>query len=250
MDNIKKQTILCVDDDKKNLKLLELTLAPQGYTLKFSGSGADALAQIAEEIPDLILLDVMMPAMSGLDVLELLRKDEKTRLIPVVLLTALSAEEDRMKGLAAGCDDFLSKPFNMIELIVRVRSLLRISNYRSSLDEKEKLWRIINEMSEPLIVCRPDWVIINLNQSAQRFLVPGMEFENINFLDFTFEHYSVSVPWKELNDCVSAPKKFRIERKDSERPAIQRAEVHLEIYENTAHVVENIVLKFKDIAGA
>jgi len=249
MDDIKKQTILCVDDDKQNLELLEALLSPQQYVLKFSESGKDALEQIASEIPDLILLDVMMPDMSGFQVLRKIRSNEKTRLIPVVLVTALNATRDRIKGFDVGCDDFISKPFDAIELIVRVRSLLKISGYRKSLDESEKLWHVIHEMSQPLIVCRPDWVITNLNRAAQRYLMPGTEFENINFLDFLFEHYSVSDPLGEFNDCTSAPKKFQIEKKNSERAVIQRAEVKLEVFENSAHEVVSIVLTLRDITG-
>jgi two-component system, cell cycle response regulator len=244
-----KQTILCVDDDKKNLELLRALLLPHGYRIQSSESGKDALEQIAGEIPDLVLLDVMMPGMSGLEVLESLRSWQKTRLVPVVLVTALCDAEDKARGLTAGCDDFISKPFDKIELIARVRSLLRISDYLEVLVEKEKLWRMIHETSDPLIVCRPDWVIANLNQAAQRYLMPGTEFENVNFLDFIFEHYSVSVPWNELNDCTNAPKKFQITKKGSERSVIRRAEVMLEIYENIAHKVENIILKLREIEG-
>ncbi|MEI7751296.1 MAG: response regulator [Candidatus Omnitrophota bacterium] len=241
------QTILCVDDDKRNLELLEALLLPQGYKLKFSESGKDALEQIAMETPDLVLLDVMMPGMSGLEVLEQLRSWEKTRFIPVVLVTSLHGEEDRMKGVEVGCDDFISKPFDKNELRARVRSLLRISFYRRALDEKEKLWHtVIHGISQPLIVCGPDWVITNLNQAAQRYLMPGTEFKSINFLDFIYEHYTVSVPWDELNDCASAPKKFQIEKKDSERSAIQRAEVSLDVFENSSHEIVSIVLTLRD----
>lgn len=250
MDHVKKQTLLCVDDDEKNLELLEAVLSPLGHELKFAGSGEDALRQIAQEIPDLILLDIMMPAMSGLEVLEKLRAGEKTRSIPVVLVTALQAPEDKARGLKAGCDDFLSKPFDVSELTARVQSLLKISAYRRSLDEKEAAWNtVFLYASSPMIVCRCDWVITQLNQAAQRYLMPGTEFENVNFLDFIFEHYSVSVPWNELNDCVSAPKKFKIEKKDSQRSMVRSADVNVEIFENSAHEVVNIVLTLKDITG-
>ena len=249
MEPIKKQTILCVDDDKKNLELLEAVLLPHGYALHFSESGEDALKWIATKIPDLILLDIMMPGLSGLEVLGRLRANERTRSIPVILLTALSAAENKSKGLEMGCDEFISKPFDMIELIVRVRSLLRISDYRKALDEKEKMWQAIQEMNQPLILCRSDWVITNLNRAAQRYLMPHTEFENFNFLDFIFAHYTVSVPRDVLEDCKTAPKKIQIGKKRSERFATQYAEVSLEISENPAHEVEKIVLTLQDIAG-
>ena len=249
MDNMKKQIILCVDDDKRNLELLEALLLPQKYALKLSESGEDALKKIAQEIPDLILLDVLMPGMSGFEMLALLRQTARTRSIPVVLVTALNAEEDRARGIEMGCDDFISKPFNKSELIARVRSMLKISFYRESLDEKEKLWHVINEMNQPVIVCRPDWVITNLNQAAQRYLMPGTGFQNINFLEFIFEHYSVSVPWDKLNDCATAPEKFQIEKKGSGLSAVRCAEVKLEFFENAAQEAVSIVLILRDLAG-
>ena len=177
-----------------------------------------------------------------------LREKEKTHSIPIILVTALHAAEDKARGLKAGCDDFISKPFDENELIARVRSLMKISSYRKSLDEKEKSWNaVFLYASSPMIVCRPDWVITHLNQAAQRYLMPGTEFENVNFLDFIFEHYSVSVPWKELNDCTAAPKKFKIEKKSSERFAIQSAEVGVEVFENSVQEVVNIVLTLRDI---
>ena len=85
MKAVETQSILCVDDDKKNLELLEALLLPLGYDLEFSGSGEDALNRIAQRIPDLILLDIMMPVISGLEVLTQLRSSERTRSIPVIL---------------------------------------------------------------------------------------------------------------------------------------------------------------------
>jgi two-component system, cell cycle response regulator len=249
MDHVKKQTLLCVDDDKKNLELLEALLSPFEYELQFSESGEDALKQVAQRVPDLILLDIMMPSMTGFEVLERLRSAEATRLTPVVLLTALNDEKDIIKGFDKGCDDFISKPFNETELIARVRSLLRISYYRKTLDEKEKFWHVVfSYVTSPMIVCGPDWSITNLNQAAQRFLMPGTEFEDVNFLVFLCAHYNLSVPWDQLTDCKKAPQKFKIEKKDTERSAIQHAEVSLEIFENSVREVMNIVVTLRDVA--
>jgi CheY-like chemotaxis protein len=97
-----KPKILVVDDEPKNLKLFEAILSPQGYLLEMAESGQAALKKVDDEPPDLILLDIMMPKMSGYEVLEKLRADEKTRLIPVVMVTALHEVEDRVKALEAG----------------------------------------------------------------------------------------------------------------------------------------------------
>lgn len=135
-DNEKKPIILCVDDEPNNLTLLEAHLAPRGYEIVAVDNGADALKALSGQDIDLVILDVMMPKLSGFDVLRRIRQDEKTRFTPVVLVTALKAAEDRVRGVEAGCDDFISKPFNKDELLTRIKSLLRISEYRTHLEER------------------------------------------------------------------------------------------------------------------
>ena len=119
-------TILVVDDVALNVKLLVDLLAAKGYRTCSATSGAEALAVLAVERPDLVLLDVMMPGMSGYDVCRAIRADPAQAMLPVVLVTALDPAEERAKGLDAGADDFLSKPVSQSELLARVRSLLRI----------------------------------------------------------------------------------------------------------------------------
>ena len=118
--------ILVVDDVAKNVKLLADVLAVRGYRVTTAASGEAALACIQAEPPDLVLLDVMMPGLSGYDVCRAIRADPAHAMLPVVLVTALDPAQERVKGLEAGADDFLSKPVNQPELMARVRSLLRI----------------------------------------------------------------------------------------------------------------------------
>src|SRR3989339_729577 len=105
-----KPVILVVDDQIQNIELLEAYLVGQGYEIIRAASGEEALEKLSGNQIDLILLDIMMPKMSGLELLEKLRADEKTRLIPVVMVTVLKETEDKVKALEAGCDDFISKP--------------------------------------------------------------------------------------------------------------------------------------------
>jgi CheY-like chemotaxis protein/class 3 adenylate cyclase len=118
--------VLVVDDTPHNVKLLADILRAEGFRVSTAASGPEALAAIAAERPDLVLLDVMMPGMSGYEVCRRLRADDVTRLLPVVFVTALDAVEERVKGIDAGADDFLTKPVNQAEVVARVRSLLRI----------------------------------------------------------------------------------------------------------------------------
>ena len=119
------QKILVVDDVAKNVKLLADVLMTKGYAILTASSGTEALKLIGEESPDLVLLDVMMPGMTGYEVCRTIRAQPSTRLLPVVLVTALDSSE-RIQGLEAGADDFLTKPINQPELLARVKSLLRI----------------------------------------------------------------------------------------------------------------------------
>jgi len=118
--------VLVVDDTPHNVKLLADLLTVKGYSVATAVNGEEALAKVAADPPDLILLDVMMPGLSGYDVCRRLRADPGTSLLPVVLVTSLDPQSERVKGIEAGADDFLPKPINQAELFARVRSLLRI----------------------------------------------------------------------------------------------------------------------------
>jgi class 3 adenylate cyclase len=120
--------VLVVDDTPHNVKLLADLLGVKGYEVATAASGEEALAKIAAEQPDLILLDVMMPGLSGYDVCRQLRADPQTALLPIVLVTSLDPQSERVKGIEAGADDFLPKPINQAELFARVRSLLRVKS--------------------------------------------------------------------------------------------------------------------------
>src|SRR4029453_4367546 len=123
--------ILVVDDTPQNVKLLADLLTVKGYAVVTAASGAEALAQIGAGRPGLVLLDVVMPGMSGYDVCRQIRADAKTGILPVVMVTALDPTTERIKGLDAGADDFLTKPINLPELLARVRSLLRIKHFNA-----------------------------------------------------------------------------------------------------------------------
>ena len=138
-----KPVILIVDDQPQNLELLEAHLVPQGYEVVKAASGEQALGKLDSSRIDLILLDVMMPGMDGFEVTRRIRQDDRHRLLPVILVTSLRETEARVKGIEAGCDDFISKPFEKMELLARVRSLLKVKayndlmgNYRKELEDE------------------------------------------------------------------------------------------------------------------
>jgi CheY-like chemotaxis protein len=121
--------VLIVDDERHNRQLLDAMLTPEGYLLQSVTSGEEAVALVAQQPPDLILLDVMMPGMDGYQVAAEIKGNPATRNIPIILVTALDDRQSRMLGLRAGAEDFLSKPVDRAELSVRVRNLLRLKAY-------------------------------------------------------------------------------------------------------------------------
>ncbi len=132
--------ILVVDDVPLNVKLLADLLAVHGYRTCTAASGPEALARLASERPDLVLLDVMMPGMSGYEVCAAIRADPAHAMLPVVLVTALDPAQERARGLDAGADDFLSKPVGQAEVLARVRSLLRVKTlYDEVLKQRSEL---------------------------------------------------------------------------------------------------------------
>jgi PAS domain S-box-containing protein len=126
--------VLIVDDDRTNRALLQVLLRPDGYILSTANTGEYALAAIARQHPDLILVDVMMPGMSGYELTTRLKSDPATRSIPVIMITALDDHDARMNGLTAGAEEFLSKPVDRAELCVRVRNLLRLKAFSDAHD--------------------------------------------------------------------------------------------------------------------
>jgi putative two-component system response regulator len=131
--------VLVVDDEELNRKLLRGLLTSRGFDVEEATNGEEALRKVHEINPDLVLLDIMMPRVDGIKVCRELKQNPRTQLIPVVLLTALSALDDRVAGLEAGADDFLTKPFHQPELLARVRALIRMKQLTNQLERTEDI---------------------------------------------------------------------------------------------------------------
>jgi DNA-binding response OmpR family regulator len=190
--------ILVVDDEVKNVKLVEAWLLPRGYEVVQAANGEEALQKVHQEWPDLILLDVMMPVMNGFEVCKILKDNADTRLIPVVIMTALGQVEDRVKGIDAGADDFLTKPIHRDELLARIRTSLRL---KQTIDHKVD---ILQQAREHLAKFVPQAVqrLIEANPTA-----PDLEKKeqdvSILFVDISgYARLSETLPAAQVNELI------------------------------------------------
>src|SRR5574337_1620007 len=135
----KPSRLLIVDDNAQNIDLLMALMQAEGYQVVAAADGEEALAQVIAAPPDLVLLDIMMPKLDGYAVCRRLKEKAATRLTPIVLLTALGAEESRIRGIEAGADDFITKPFSRTKLRARVRSLLQLKAFTDELEHAETM---------------------------------------------------------------------------------------------------------------
>ncbi len=160
--------ICVIDDHPENVFILQDRLEKAGFEILTAYDGKSGLEKVREELPDLVLLDVMMPGVSGFDVCRSITKDDLTKHIPVILLTALTSTEDLEEGLQAGAFDYVKKPFNRAELLARIKSALRFSETNKFLIEIEKINTFAatvltanHEIKQPL-------TLINLSTTAIR----------------------------------------------------------------------------------
>jgi two-component system cell cycle response regulator len=137
--------ILVVDDHEDNVEVLRVRLESWGYGVDACHNGADALAHVEKTPPDLILLDVMMPEISGIEVARRIKGNKALPFIPIIMQTALDSTEDKVQGLEAGADDYITKPIDFAELKARLRSMLRIKRLQEALEERERELLEVNE---------------------------------------------------------------------------------------------------------
>jgi two-component system cell cycle response regulator len=132
----KQDFILIVEDETNNRYLLKTYLTSDGHAVKMAKSGEEALEMVSEEPPSVIILDILLPKMNGFEVCRRLKHSVNTSFIPIILVTALRGNKERIEGIEAGADDFINKPLNRVELLTRVKSLLRIKALNDALEQK------------------------------------------------------------------------------------------------------------------
>ncbi len=166
-----KQTILVVDDEKDLLDLIEYNLKKEGFEVLKAEDGKQGIDMAKEHNPDLVLLDIMMPKMDGLEAVEIMRKDEELKRIPIIFLTARSDEKTEVEGLNKGGDDYITKPISTTKLISRIKAVMR------RFDEKEES---VNKLEVHDLEIDKDRYIVT--RGEEEFQLPRKEFELLFFL--------------------------------------------------------------------
>jgi len=146
------ERILVVDDHPDNVEIINARLTSRGFTIDTASNGQEALDRVRENPPQLILLDVMMPLMDGYEVSRRIKGDESLPYIPIILVTARDSTQDKVEGLDAGADDYITKPINFPELEARVRSMLRIKRLQDELDQKNRELELANRRLRKLSI--------------------------------------------------------------------------------------------------
>jgi putative two-component system response regulator len=155
---LQNSTILIVDDNPLGREALGDVLEPEGYIVAFAADGPEALLKASELQPDVVLLDVMMPGMDGYEVCRRLRSDERLAEMPVLMVTALDDRTSRLRGIEAGADDFISKPFDRIEMRARMRTITRLNRYRKLREEHIRLEQAYDELQQTHEATLNGWV--------------------------------------------------------------------------------------------
>jgi putative two-component system response regulator len=162
--------ILIVDDEESNLKLLTKWLIPLGYDIELAANGAEAVRQARESLPDLIILDIMMPVMDGYEACRIIKATPETKNIPVIIVTALNDRDSKLKGLSVSANDFLSKPIDQAELTIRIKNLLKIKEYDDFvLNHNQILEQEVRERTQDLR---------NMSNDMMRKLTAAAEFRD------------------------------------------------------------------------
>jgi len=163
---------LVVEDQSANVRLLADLLSVHGYAVRTAVDGDACLASVAQAVPDLVLLDVILPGMDGFEVCRHLRADPRHHMLPIVMVTSLDPFQERAKGLEAGADDFLSKPIHAPELLARVRSLLRVKHLYDRVEAQARelaAWNVTLELRVASEVAKNEQLI-----RLKRFLSPQL----------------------------------------------------------------------------
>jgi len=245
-------TILIVDDEPLGRETLASLLRGQRYLLVFAREGAEALAQAAALPPDLILLDVMMPSMDGFEVCRRLRADSRLAEVPIILVTALDDRDSRLRGIEAGADDFVTKPFDRVELRARVRTTTRLNRYRRLLRERAKFEWVVEQADEGYVVINARDELRYANPQARRYLGLPLDqqapiaaaFRALAHKQYHCEPHDAWADWPELPIRTGPVPRYLV------RPASAHAEafwLQVDLLPMAAGSSEHALVRLRDV---
>lgn len=253
----RKNIILIVDDNEFGRDILKRLLITKGYQLAFAANGIEALAKATELTPDLILLDIMMPGIDGYEVCRRLRKDPVLADVPIIMLTALDEPQARMKGIEAGADDFITKPFDRDELRARVQTIIRLNRFRRLIHERAKFEWVIENADDGYVITDLNDQIVYTNSRAKLFLnlqvasTPSSEPADETFLELVTRQYSCQPPenWREWpvqsDDLPSGTPTRYLLRPESEVAAAFWLQVEIL---NMAEAESDFIIRLRDVS--
>ena len=248
--NQPSHTILIVDDNQANLFTIEELLAPEGYNLVLVSNSPEAL-QIAPQIePDLIILDVMMPVMDGFTLCARLRQTPLLAEVPILMLTILSEREYVLRGLQVGADDFITKPFDPIELRARIKSILRLNRYRRLLNERRRFRWVVDQSDDGYVLLNVLHEIVYANAQAQLLLgLPDDPklWNDHTFLDWIRPHYQAqpTEQWRKWPHLPAQEPLFLIRPQGVDAPALW---LEVTVHEDLSSATEtDYLLRLKNV---
>jgi two-component system alkaline phosphatase synthesis response regulator PhoP len=181
-----KGTVFVIDDEKDLIELVSYNLEKEGFAVRSALNGEAGLSAVASDLPDLILVDLMMPGMDGLEVCRRLRSDNRTAAIPIIMLTAKSAESDRIVGLELGADDYVTKPFSPRELAARVKAVLRRTSPQAAHSTVIRRGELTIDMTRREVSCENKAITLTASEfRLLHFLAthPGHVFSRSELID-------------------------------------------------------------------
>ncbi|MBN1521171.1 MAG: hybrid sensor histidine kinase/response regulator [Candidatus Aureabacteria bacterium] len=213
MSKIKPIILLAGLSDDLNTKF-ENILAAHDFRTTILDNSSDILEEIKKDYPELMIMDYNARGMDSLDIARSLKSNSKTKRIPILMLIDTEKPVQTERGIEAGCDDFLSYNVEEQELLTRIKTFIKINTYRLLLDEKEKFEEILNEISDGVIVLRPDWSIEKYNRNAVNLINLSSQSVGADFIEHCRENFSIT---KNLYDYIDSPEKeltFELIRED------------------------------------
>ncbi len=240
--------LLIVDDEPFVRNTLQIQLAPEDYQIVFAANGQEALQKSADLMPDLILLDVMMPVMDGFETCERLRANPKLAEVPIIMLTALDDRDLRLRGIEVGADDFLTKPVDRVELRTRIRAILRLNRYRRLLTERSRFEWAIEQLDDGFLLLSDGNVIRYINSAARSYLDISKDSDIAEgFLQQVDKHYQrePAIAWENwpIANITELPRYLVRPETSQDQPLW----LQVNVLEFTTHQVREQLVHLRDV---